>query len=107
MMVSTPGDARRHATMLPATPCKHALAHIAYIAYGRATLAQGRVNATRGKTPIRLYPQRVVHPRFVHIPDARNGCNGRCARWEYERILDERALFLLLSHTHNIGRKDP
>jgi hypothetical protein len=32
-----------------------------------------------------------VHPRFVHIPNARSGsgCGCRCARWEYEQILDE------------------
>jgi hypothetical protein len=38
----------------------------------------------------------LVHPRFVHIPNARTGRCSRRARWEYERILDERALCLVL-----------
>jgi hypothetical protein len=36
-----------------------------------------------------------VHPRFVHIPNVRSDCKSRCARWEYEPILDECALCCL------------
>jgi hypothetical protein len=47
----------------------------------------------REKHQAKLNTTRRAHPIFVHIPNARSGCSGRCAPWEYEQLLDDRALF--------------
>jgi hypothetical protein len=33
---------------------------------------------------------------LVHIPNVRNGFCSRCARWEYEQILDELVVICVL-----------